>query len=165
MTTIRINGKYYSAEINSCMTLLDFIREVAYLTGTKKGCNNGDCGSCTVLLNGKAILSCMILAHQADGMSVTTIEGLAESDNLHPVQKAFIETGAIQCGYCTPGMVMAAVGLLSENQAPTLEEIRIAMAGHLCRCSGYENIVKAVDIAAKYMLDFVMYAKSNSEEK
>ena len=160
MTTIKINEKYYSAEVNSYMSLLDFIRDVACLTGTKKGCNNGDCGSCTVLLDGKAVLSCMMLAHQADGCSVTTIEGLAEADNLHPVQKAFIEAGAIQCGYCTPGMVMAAVGFLSENSDPTPGEIRNAMVGHLCRCSGYENIVKAVGIAAKYLADVAIRSKS-----
>lgn len=161
MTTIKINGKDYSAEINSCMSLLDFIRDIASLTGTKKGCNNGDCGSCTVLLEGRAVLSCMVLAHQVDGMSVTTIEGLAEAGNLHPVQRAFIEAGAIQCGYCTPGMVMAAIGLLSENGAPTLEDIRIAMVGHLCRCSGYEKIVNAVDIAARHLADVARQTESN----
>ena len=161
MTTIKINEKDYSAEVNSCMTLLDFIRETACLTGTKKGGNNGDCGSCTVLLDGTAVLSCMMLAHQAEGHSVTTIEGLAEASDLHPVQKAFVEAGAIQCGYCTPGMVMAAVGFLSENSDPTPEEIRRAMVGHLCRCSGYENIVKAVGIAAKRMADIAARATSD----
>ena len=159
MTTIRINEKVYSAEVNSCMSLLDFIRNVAHLTGTKKGCDNGDCGSCTVLLDGKAVLSCMMLAHQAEGHSVTTIEGLAEADDLHPVQKAFVEAGAIQCGYCTPGMVKAAVGFLSENSDPTSEEIRHAMVGHLCRCSGYENIVKAVGFAAKHLADIAVRTK------
>lgn len=150
MTTIQINGCEYTANIASNLSLLDFIRNVATLTGTKKGCDNGDCGSCTVLVDGKAVLSCLMFAKHAEGHSVVTIEGLANCcGDLHPVQKAFIDAGAIQCGYCTPGMVMAAVGLLSENPSPTTEEIRNAMVGHLCRCSGYENIVKAVEIAAE----------------
>jgi carbon-monoxide dehydrogenase small subunit len=157
--TICINGQEYTHEIKTSMTLLDFIREKACLTGTKKGCDNGDCGSCTVLLDGKAVLSCMMLAVQADGASVLTIEGLADKDGLHPIQKAFIDSGAIQCGYCTPGMVMAALALLSVNPSPAESEIRAAMAGHLCRCSGYENIVKAVDAAAKIMAQAICSGK------
>ena len=153
MTTLRINGQEYSAEIPGSMTLLEFIREVAKLTGTKKGCDNGDCGSCSVLLDGRAVLSCITPAFKAEGHAVTTIEGLASADELHPVQKAFIEAGAIQCGYCTPGMVMAAVSLLSENADPSEEEIRCAIAGHLCRCTGYENKVKAVELAAKKLAE------------
>lgn len=153
MTTLRINGQEYSAEIPGSMTLLEFIRDVAKLTGTKKGCDNGDCGSCSVLLDGKAVLSCITPAFKAEGHSVTTIEGLASADGLHPVQKAFVDAGAIQCGYCTPGMVMAAVSLLSENQNPCEEEIRCAIAGHLCRCTGYENTVKAVELAAKRLAE------------
>jgi carbon-monoxide dehydrogenase small subunit len=146
---IRVNGYEYQEEVRSDTTLLDFIREKAHLTGTKKGCDNGDCGACTVLLDGKAVFSCMMLAVQADGCDVTTIEGIASSDCLHPVQRAFVDTGAIQCGYCIPGMVIGAVGLLSENPKPSEEEIRSSMAGHLCRCGGYENIVKAIKTAAK----------------
>ncbi|MCR5336512.1 MAG: (2Fe-2S)-binding protein [Synergistes sp.] len=153
MTTLRINGQEYSAEIPGSMTLLEFIREVAKLTGTKKGCDNGDCGSCSVLLDGRAVLSCITPAFKAEGHNVTTIEGLASADELHPVQKAFIEAGAIQCGYCTPGMVMATVSLLSENADPSEEEIRCAIAGHLCRCTGYENTVKAVELAAKKLAE------------
>lgn len=149
----RLNGCRYREEIDPGMTLLEFIRERAGFTGTKKGCDNGDCGACTVLLDGKAILSCMMLAIQANGREVLTIEGLAPGGDLHPVQRAFIEAGAIQCGYCTPGMVMAAVGLLAENLDPTEEEIRSAMVGHLCRCTGYVNIAKAVGMAAKKLAE------------
>ena len=146
---IRVNGNLCREEVPQSMTLLDFIRERTGLSGTKKGCDNGDCGACTVLLNGRAVLSCMMLACQAEGCEVLTIEGLAAGDSLHPVQRAFVEAGAIQCGYCTPGMVMATVGLLATNPQPTEEEIRAAMIGHLCRCSGYERIVKAVGMAAE----------------
>jgi carbon-monoxide dehydrogenase small subunit len=147
---IILNGTEYEDEFDGRMTLLDFIREKAKLTGTKKGCDNGDCGACTVLLDGRAVLSCMMLAVQADGCSVTTIEGLRGTDgDLHPIQRAFVEQGAIQCGYCTPGMIMAAAGLLSSNPDPGEEDIRRAIKGHLCRCTGYENIVKAITAAAK----------------
>lgn len=152
-TVIRINGYEYWEDVRSDTTLLDFIRDRAQLTGTKKGCDNGDCGACTVLLNGKAVLSCMMLALQADRCDVITIEGLTSGDGLHPVQQAFVDSGAIQCGYCTPGMVMAAIGLLSVNPCPTEADIRLAMVGHLCRCSGYKNIVKAVGMAAKSLAE------------
>ena len=147
--SIEINGILYCEEINSNMTLLEFIREKAQLTGTKKGCDNGDCGSCSVLLDGEAVLSCMMLALQADGARVTTIEGISDGGNLHPVQKSLIEAGAIQCGYCTPGMVIAGVALLKSNPNPTEQEIREAIEGHLCRCSGYQQIVNGIADAAK----------------
>ncbi len=162
--TIRINGYEYREDVRSDMTLLDFIREGTQLTGTKKGCDNGDCGACTVLLNGKTVLSCMMLALQADGGDVVTIEGIASGDGLHPVQKAFVDAGAIQCGYCTPGMVMAAIGLLSLNPNPTEAEIRSAMVGHLCRCSGYENIVKAVGMAAKTLAELCCDGKGSPSQ-
>lgn len=149
LVSIKVNGEDYTGKVETSLTLLDFIRGNAGFIGTKKGCDNGDCGSCTVLLDGKAILSCMMLAVQANGHEITTIEGIASGSGLHPVQKAFIEAGAIQCGYCTPGMVMAAIALLRTNPHPTETEIRLAMAGHLCRCSGYHNIVKAVGAAAE----------------
>lgn len=149
---MKINGFQFSEECSTGMTLLDFIREKAHLAGTKKGCDNGDCGACTVLLDGKAVLSCMMLAVQADGHEVLTIEGLTTKNGLNEVQKSFVKAGAIQCGYCTPGMVMAAVGLLSENPDPSEDEIRKALVGHLCRCSGYENIVKGVKLAAKALV-------------
>jgi carbon-monoxide dehydrogenase small subunit len=147
--SIRINGIVYREENSESLTLFDFIRNTSRLTGVKMGCNNGDCGACTVLLDGHAVLSCMTFAAQAEGLDVTTIEGLSKDGFLHPVQKAFVDAGAIQCGYCTPGMVMAAVALLKDNPAPGLSEIREAMSGHLCRCTGYGNIVKAVELAAK----------------
>ena len=142
--TICINGQEYTHEVKTSITLLDFIREKACLTGTKKGCDNGDCGSCTVLLDGKAVLSCMMLAVQADGASVLTIEGLSDKEGLHPIQKAFIDSGAIQCGYCTPGMIMSAKALLDSNPHPTEYEIKDAIAGNLCRCTGYAKIVEAI---------------------
>ncbi len=150
--SIKINGFQFFEECNTDMTLLDFIREKAILTGTKKGCDNGDCGACTVLLDGKAVLSCMMLAVQADGHEVLTIEGLTTENGLNEIQKSFVKAGAIQCGYCTPGMVMATVALLSENPDPSEDEIREALVGHLCRCSGYENIVKGVKLAAKALV-------------
>ena len=153
---IKINGYQFSEECDENTTLLDFIRERVKLTGTKKGCDNGDCGACTVLFDGKAVLSCMMLAVQADGHEVLTIEGLTEENGLNEIQKSFIKAGAIQCGYCTPGMVMATLGLLSENPDPTEEEIRKALVGHLCRCSGYENIVKGVKLAAKAISELKM---------
>jgi carbon-monoxide dehydrogenase small subunit len=146
-----VNGESYEKEVAVNKSLLDFLRDDLNLTGTKKGCDNGDCGSCTVLLNGKAISSCIILAVDADGCEVLTIEGMAKGKELHPIQTAFIESGAIQCGYCTPGMVMAAKALLDENPNPTEAEIREAIVGHLCRCTGYDQIVKAIKQAADYL--------------
>lgn len=149
---IEINGILYCEEINGKMTLLEFIREKAQLTGTKKGCDNGDCGSCSVLLDGEAVLSCMMLAVQADGCRVTTIEGISGGGGeLHQVQKSLIAAGAIQCGYCTPGMVIAGVALLKSNLNPTEQEIREAIEGHLCRCSGYQQIVNGIADAAEQL--------------
>lgn len=141
---IMINGRECRAEIPGNMTLLDFIRDTANLTGTKKGCDNGDCGTCTVLLDGRPVLSCLMPAAEADGCEVLTIEGMSLGGDLHPIQRSFIESGAIQCGYCTPGMVLAARALLDENPRPTEGEIREAIKGHLCRCTGYHQIVKAI---------------------
>lgn len=146
-----VNGQAYEKEVAVQKTLLDFLREDLNLTGTKKGCDNGDCGSCTVLLNGKAVSSCIMLAVEADQCEVLTIEGMSWGEQLHPIQTAFIESGAIQCGYCTPGMVMAAKALLDVNPRPSESEIREAIAGHLCRCTGYDQIVKAIKMAADYL--------------
>lgn len=148
---VKVNGESYQKEVAVNKSLLDFLRDDLNLTGTKKGCDNGDCGSCTVLLNGKAISSCIILAVEVNGCEVLTIEGMAKGNELHPIQTAFIESGAIQCGYCTPGMVMAAKALLDENPNPSETEIREAIVGHLCRCTGYEQIVKAIKKAADYI--------------
>lgn len=145
-----INDNEYELLISPNETLAHLLRgPQVNLTGTKQGCELGDCGSCTVLLNGKAVNSCLVLAAQADGCSVTTIEGLAKDGEIHPIQKAFIEQGAVQCGYCTPGMIIKAKSLLDVNPNPTRQEIREAMVGNLCRCTGYFKIVNAIETAAK----------------
>jgi carbon-monoxide dehydrogenase small subunit len=149
--TLTVNGRSISAEVEARMTLADFLREQLGLTGTKLGCEHGVCGSCTVLWNGAAVRSCLVLAAQADGANLTTIEGLATGEAMHPVQQAFWEHHGLQCGFCTPGMVLTAVALLEENPAPSEEEIREALSGNLCRCTGYQNIVRAVRAAAEQM--------------
>jgi carbon-monoxide dehydrogenase small subunit len=145
---LTVNGEQYEVQVESETTLLDLLRESLGLTGTKKGCNEGDCGACTVLMDGEPVNSCMLLAVAAAGREVITIEGIAKGRELHPLQKAFVEKGAVQCGYCTPGMVLAAKSLLDENNQPTEEEIRQALSGNLCRCTGYAKIVEAVKAAA-----------------
>lgn len=143
--TLNINGVQESHDVEPRTLLVQFIRESAGLTGTNIGCDTSSCGACTVHLNGESIKSCTVLAAQVDGMEVTTIEGLAQSDGtLHPMQQAFHECHALQCGYCTPGMVMACVSLVEENQTLTEDEVREGLEGNLCRCTGYHNIVKAV---------------------
>jgi carbon-monoxide dehydrogenase small subunit len=145
---ITINGDRREAEVEPRELLVYFLRERVGLTGTTVGCDTSSCGACTVLLDGESVKSCTVLAVQADGREVTTIEGLAENGTLHPVQEAFHQAHALQCGYCTPGMVMATVSLLAEHQSPSEDEIRHALEGNLCRCTGYQNIVKAVQAAA-----------------
>ena len=143
--TLNINGVEQSHDVEPRTLLVQFIRESAGLTGTNIGCDTSSCGACTVHLNGESVKSCTVLAAQVDGMEVTTIEGLAQSDGtLHPMQQAFHECHALQCGYCTPGMVMACVSLVEENQTLTEDEVREGLEGNLCRCTGYHNIVKAV---------------------
>jgi len=142
--TLKVNGERYELEVEPWKTLLRVLREELNLTGTKEGCGTGDCGACTVIMGGKAVNSCLILAPLADGEDIITIEGLVENGKLHPLQEAFIEEGAIQCGFCTPGMILAAKALLDENPNPTEEEIRKGIAGNLCRCTGYVKIVKAI---------------------
>ena len=144
---LRINGGGYESQVDARTTLLDLLREHWQLTGTKKGCNFGECGACTVHLNGRRVNACLVLAAAADGSDVTTIEGLAENGKLHPVQQAFIDHDAFQCGYCTPGQVMSAVALIREGHANTPAEIREWMSGNLCRCSSYPQIVAAVEAA------------------
>lgn len=148
---LTINGQPYEVYVESRRTLLDALRKDLGLTGTKKGCDEGTCGACTVLLNGKAIYACMALAVECDGQSVETIEGLEEGGKLHPIQKAFIEQDGLQCGFCTPGQVMAAKALLDRNPNPTVEEIRRALVGNLCRCGTYPKILKAVQQAAEQL--------------
>lgn len=144
LMTFHINGEIYEAAVAVNKTLLEVLKDDLRLTGVKLGCNEGDCGSCTVLMDGKAVASCTLLAVEAQGHEITTIEGLAGKDGLHPVQQAFVDNFAIQCGYCTPGMILAAVALLNENPDPTEEEIRDYLRGNICRCTGYKQIVEAV---------------------
>jgi len=146
---ITVNGTRREAEVEPRQLLVYFLREQLGLTGTNVGCDTSSCGSCTVLLDGESVKSCTVLAVQADGHEVTTIEGLATDGEMHPVQRAFHEHHALQCGYCTPGMVLAAVSFLAENPHPSEEEIRHALEGNLCRCTGYHNIVKAIQAAAE----------------
>ncbi len=143
--TIRttVNGEVWEKEVRINQTLLEFLRNELGLTGTKEACGTGDCGACTVLLDGEPVNSCLVLAVEAHGKRVLSIEGLAQGDELHPVQKAFVEKGAIQCGFCTPGMIMSVVALLGRNPDPTELEVREAIAGNLCRCTGYTKIVDA----------------------
>jgi carbon-monoxide dehydrogenase small subunit len=145
---LTVNGAERTADVGPLKRLLDVLREDLELTGTKEGCGEGECGACTVLLDGAAVCSCLVPAIQAQGCSVTTIEGLMEWDTLHPVQKAFVDHHAVQCGYCTPGMVMTTVALLRETPHPTREQIREGLAGNICRCTGYHKIVDAVEAAA-----------------
>jgi len=144
-----INGKTYSVAVFPQRTLLQVLREDLGLTGTKEGCSEGECGVCTVLLDGLPVRSCLLLAVDVRGRKVTTVEGLAEGGTLHPLQKSFIEHGAIQCGYCTPGMLLSAKSLLEEKPSPSEGEIRYALAGNLCRCTGYAKIIKAVQAASQ----------------
>ena len=139
-----VNGTIYELSVKPWETLLDVLRDRLGLTGTKEGCGLGECGACTVIMNGQAINSCLVLAAEADGGQITTIEGLANGDKLHPVQAAFVEHGGLQCGFCTPGMIMSAKVLLDNNPNPTEGEIRREMAGNLCRCTGYQKIVRAI---------------------
>lgn len=145
---VRVNGQHHRLSVDARLTLLDLLRERLLLTGTKKGCNFGECGACTVHLDGRRVNACMILAAAVDGHDVTTIEGLATADGLHPVQQAFIEYDAFQCGFCTPGQVMSAVSLLEEGHTGSEAEIREWMSGNLCRCSAYPQIVEAVQALA-----------------
>ena len=147
--TITVNGKTHESEVEPRTLLVQYVRDTLGLTGTNIGCDTSSCGACSLHLNGESVKSCTLLAAQADGGTVTTIEGLANGDVMHPMQKAFMDNHGLQCGFCTPGMVMAAIGLLNENPNPTEEQVRIGLEGNLCRCTGYHNIVKSVLAAAK----------------
>jgi carbon-monoxide dehydrogenase small subunit len=142
--TLTVNGKSHSVAVESRTLLVELLREKLRLTGTHVGCDTSQCGACVVHINGESVKSCTMLAVQADGSTVTTIEGLANGDTLHPMQRCFQENHGLQCGYCTPGMVMAAVSLLGENPDPTEREVRLGLEGNLCRCTGYHNIVQSV---------------------
>jgi aerobic carbon-monoxide dehydrogenase small subunit len=141
---VTVNGEAHDLSVEPGKTLLDLLREDLGLTGTKRGCDSGECGACTVLLNGQPVDSCLILAVEADGKEILTIEGLADGTRLHPLQEAFIREGAVQCGYCSPGMILTAKALLDEKPRPTEAEVKKAIAGNLCRCGAYQKIVKAV---------------------
>ena len=147
--TLRINDQDYDLVVEGRTRLLDAIRDQCDLTGAKEGCSTGDCGACTVLVDGKPITSCMAFAVATEGRDITTIEGLAQNGKLHPVQETFIEFGGLQCGICTPGMILSAKSLLDENPSPSKDEIRFALAGNLCRCTGYQKIVEAVVAASE----------------
>lgn len=148
---LEINGQKRELQVEKNWTLLYIIREVLGLTGTKCGCNTGDCGACMVVMNGEATRSCMVNARKADGAAVLTIEGMADGEKLHPIQQAFIDAGAVQCGFCIPGMIMSAKALLDKNPNPTEEEVRQGIDHNLCRCTGYEKIVEAILLAADRM--------------
>ena len=149
--SLTVNGINYAISIEPNRTLVDVLRDVLGLTGTKKSCNEGECGACTVIMDGKPVASCLVLAVDADKKAITTIEGLADGENLHPLQVSFVLNGGIQCGYCTPGMIMSAKALLDENPDPTPLQVRTGVSGNLCRCTGYQQIVDSVMAAAKAM--------------
>src|SRR5579885_3789380 len=151
LMTFRVNGETRQVAASPTHTLLEVLREELDLTGTKHGCELGHCGACTVLVNGAPVLSCLMLAVEAQGEEITTVEGLARENHLHPLQQAFAERGAAQCGYCTPGFLMSGAALLEQNTNPTREEIKAALAGNLCRCTGYTKIIEAVELAAARM--------------
>jgi carbon-monoxide dehydrogenase small subunit len=148
---INLNGNWVERETRPDRMLLDFLHEDLGLTGTKKGCEEGECGACTIIMNGKAVLSCLIPALKADGAEILTVEGMAEGNRLHPLQQAFWEWGAVQCGYCTPGMLLSAKALLDESPDPLIEEIKEAISGNLCRCTGYLKIIRAIQMASNRM--------------
>lgn len=148
LITLKVNGTVHTRPVKANTLLVDLLREDLDLTGTKKGCELGDCGACTVLVDGEPVNSCLVLAVEADGVEITTIEGVAQNGRLDRVQEAFINHAAVQCGYCTPGMILSAKALLARNPHPTEQEVREAIAGNLCRCTGYVNVVKAILAAA-----------------
>ncbi len=142
---LKVNGKEHSLEVEAATRLLDLLRDELGLIGTKEGCGKGECGTCTVIMDGKTVNSCLVLAPQADGREIMTIEGLGSPEALHPLQEAFIKKGAVQCGYCTPGIILSAFDLLEKNPRPTREEIKEGISGNLCRCTGYVKIVEAIE--------------------
>ena len=148
---VTVNSVLYELSVQPWETLLDVIREHLGLTGTKEGCGLGECGACTIVMDGKTVNSCLVLAVEADNRVITTIEGLANGDELHPIQEAFIKCGGLQCGFCTPGMIMSTKALLENNPSPDEGEIRKAIAGNFCRCTGYTKIIESVKVAAKNM--------------
>jgi len=149
--TVTVNGEEHRRMVATNLTLLEFLRDELFLKGTKEGCNEGECGACTVLLDGRPVNSCLVLAAEADGKTVMTVEGLAQNGRLHPLQEAFAELGAVQCGYCIPGMLMTAVAIIERHPTPTDAEIHKGIEGNLCRCAGYARIAHAIKVAAEAM--------------
>ena len=145
---LKVNGTTYQVKIKPWRTLVEVLREDLGLMGTKKSCNEGECGACTLILDGRSAASCLVLAIDAQGRDILTIEGMSEGENLHPIQESFLKHGGLQCGFCTPGMVMSAKALLDENPTPTLEETRRAISGNLCRCTGYQHIIDSIMAAS-----------------
>jgi aerobic carbon-monoxide dehydrogenase small subunit len=148
---LTVNGKEYNLLVKPSATLIELIREEIQLTGTKEGCGVGECGACTVIMDGKTVNACIVLAAEANGKSITTIEGLAQNEKLHPIQQAFVEIGGLQCGFCTPGMILSAKALLDANNNPTDLEIRKGIEGNFCRCTGYTKIIESIELAARLM--------------
>jgi len=146
--SLNVNGSRYELKVWPSQTLLETLRENLQIIGTKEGCGEGECGACTVLLDSKPVNSCLVLAVEADGAEIVTIEGLADNENVDPIQEAFIEKGAVQCGFCTPGFIMSAKALLDQNPQPTVEEIKHGITGNLCRCTGYKQIIDAIQDAS-----------------
>lgn len=149
--TLTVNGEKRNIDIDENQRLLDLLRDDLHLTGTKEGCGEGECGACTVIMDGETVNSCMVMAFQADGSEITTIEGLEKDGELHPVQKAYIDVGAVQCGFCIPGMVLSTKALLDKNQNPSEDEIREGLSGNLCRCTGYSKMMDATELSKKYL--------------
>lgn len=147
--SITVNGEVRNPDVSSTTRLLDLLRDDLKLTGTKEGCGKGECGACTVIMNGELVTSCLVLAYQADGAEIITVEGLGFEDKIDPIQEAYIETGAVQCGFCTPGFIISTKKLLEENPHPTDEEIRRGLSGNICRCTGYQKIIDAVKLASE----------------
>ncbi|KMT22088.1 (2Fe-2S)-binding protein [Clostridium cylindrosporum] len=148
---LKVNGKDVSVEIEEGLRLIDLLRDKLHLVGTKEGCGEGECGSCSIIMDGELINSCLVTAMQAEGKEILTIEGMQNGEQLHPIQKAYLDAGAVQCGFCIPGMVLATKVILDKNEEPSEEEIRKGLAGNLCRCTGYTKIVDAVQIASRYI--------------
>ena len=151
--TTTVNGERFTRSVPVNMTLVEFIRDELHLNGTKEGCDEGECGACTILFDGHPFNPCLVLAAEADGHEITTIEGMAHDGRLHPIQEAFLEVGAVQCGYCTPGMILSAKAVLDEFPDPTEAQIRTGIEGNICRCTGYNRIVSAIQLAAKKIRD------------
>ena len=151
--TTTVNGERFTRSVPVNMTLVEFIRDELHLNGTKEGCDEGECGACTILFDGHPFNSCLVLAAEADGHEITTIGGMAHDGRLHPIQEAFLEVGAVQCGYCTPGMILSAKAVLDEFPDPTEAQIRTGIEGNICRCTGYNRIVSAIQLAAKKIRD------------